>query len=135
MTIKDAFINTLDRHSVNSEMQGILWGEIELHYNESDRYYHNLSHINHIWSLLGSHTEVEDPETVLFSTIYHDIIYEVSQNDNEEKSAKFAANRLNLITWPSEKIEKCRQQILATKNHSLSTNNDTNLFIDADLAI
>jgi predicted metal-dependent HD superfamily phosphohydrolase len=56
-------------------------------------------------------------------------------SDNEERSAAFAEQHLNRINYPTQKIERCRQHILATKTHDLTQDNDTNLFTDADLCI
>lgn len=78
---------------------------------------------------------IADWDTIIFSLVYHDIIYKATAKDNEDKSADIAVTRLNEINYPKEKILLCRQQILATKSHEISGNNDTNLFTDSDLAI
>ncbi|MCZ8215068.1 MAG: hypothetical protein O9262_02465, partial [Cyclobacteriaceae bacterium] len=39
------------------------------------------------------------------------------------------------LAVPAQIIELCQEQILATKSHSKSSNNDTNYFTDADLSI
>ena len=78
---------------------------------------------------------LENWDTVLFSLYYHDIIYNPLKTTNEEKSAAFAENRMQLIGVPQMTIENCVRQILATKKHLLSADNDTNIFIDADLSI
>ena len=74
-------------------------------------------------------------KAVLFSLYYHDIIYNPLKTTNEEKSAAFAENRMQMIGVPQMTIENCVRQILATKKHLLSIDNDTNIFIDADLSI
>ncbi|WP_235594451.1 hypothetical protein [Leptospira noguchii] len=66
---------------------------------------------------------------------YHDVIYDVSKNDNEEKSASLAEKRLHSISFHEKKISNCKSQILATKAHLQSNDPDTNLFTDADLSI
>ena len=43
--------------------------------------------------------------------------------------------RLFEIDYPAEKIAKCANMILATKQHERSEDNDTNILIDTDLAI
>lgn len=62
-------------------------------------------------------------------------IYDSTKSDNEEQSAELAEKHMNELSVPSERIEKCVQQIIATKSHEVSENNDTNLFTDADLSI
>jgi predicted metal-dependent HD superfamily phosphohydrolase len=71
----------------------------------------------------------------LFSLFYHDIIYNTTAKDNEEKSADTAAKVLKSIGYPEEKIIACQKQILATKSHIATGDNDTDLFTDADLSI
>ncbi|EMO54721.1 hypothetical protein LEP1GSC172_3612 [Leptospira noguchii] len=65
----------------------------------------------------------------------YNVIYDVSKNDNEEKSASLAEKRLHSISFPEKKISNCKSQILATKAHLQSNDPDTNLFTDADLSI
>src|SRR6266542_2634420 len=45
------------------------------------------------------------------------------------------SNRLNSIGVSVDKINKCEEQILATKTHEDTNDYDTNLFTDADLSI
>jgi len=78
---------------------------------------------------------IADWDTLLFSVFYHDIIYNVLKSNNEEKSADLAVKRLSAINFPKDKINTCREQIIATKSHLASINKDTNLFTDADLSI
>lgn len=115
-----------------------LWLQIETAYTEPGRFYHDLSHLEHLYRELEQ-LHFSDWPSLLFSLFYHDIIYDVEQHmvmhDNEELSADLAEQHLKSIHFPPEKIKKCKQQILATKKHSLSHDNDTNLFTDADLCI
>jgi predicted metal-dependent HD superfamily phosphohydrolase len=62
-------------------------------------------------------------------------VYNVRRQDNEEKSAELAQQRLQTLHYSSAGIDKCVAQILATKGHTTSPDLDTNLFTDADLAI
>ncbi len=113
-----------------------LWTEIQSHYDKTTRYYHNIYHLNNlIEQLLPIKHKIEDLQTLIFSVAYHDIIYNPLRKDNEEKSAAFAHDRLMQLNISSLKIEKCRSQILATKHHQISSENDTNYFTDADLSI
>jgi len=66
---------------------------------------------------------------------YHDIIYDVKKKNNEEKSAKYLEKVLTEIKVPSHQILNCITIIKATKTHNLSRDNDTNLFLDADISI
>jgi predicted metal-dependent HD superfamily phosphohydrolase len=120
----------------NSPASEKLWSEIEKNYSLPARHYHTLNHLENLYAQLSAvRNEIQDWETVLFALFYHDIIYKVLRKDNEERSAALAVKRLNVIGLDAEKISKCEQIILATKTHTLSNDNDTNLFTDADLSV
>lgn len=111
-------------------------GEIEAAYNNTNRYYHNLAHLENMYAeLLPVKNTVSNWMTLLFSIAYHDFIYDPLKNDNEERSAEMASTTLCRINVPGEIISHCKQQILATKRHITSEDADTNYFTDADLAI
>ena len=68
-----------------------------------------------------------------FSISRHYIQY--TQQNNEQKSAQLAEKRLLEIGLPDALIEKCKQMILATKDHQKNADDDINYFNDADMAI
>lgn len=112
------------------------WTEIKTCYSESNRFYHNIHHLNNfIEQLLPIKDQIEDWTTMIFSIAYHDIIYNTLKQDNEEKSAALADERLTEVMYPAAQKEKCRRQILATKQHTANDDTDTNYFTDADLSI
>ena len=110
--------------------------EIRSNYSKADRYYHTLVHLDKLVNeLLPVKDKIHDWQTLVFSIAYHDIIYNTRKQDNEEKSAELAFQRLTQLRLPAKQIEKCSNQIKATKGHQLSSDSDTNYFTDADLAI
>lgn len=117
-----------------------LWKEIEAAYGDSDRHFHNLAHLQQLYTaLLPVQPLIQDWDCLLLALFYHDIAYDVVQyvleNNNEERSAAIAEKTLTALGYPAEKILRCQQHILATKTHQLTENADTNFFIDADLSI
>jgi predicted metal-dependent HD superfamily phosphohydrolase len=113
-----------------------LWAELELAYTAKGRHYHNLSHVEYMMALaMEFRHHLQDPETVAFSIFYHDFVYMVTRTDNELKSADAARDRLSSLRVPSEKVARCHRQILATKDHQMSSDSDTNYLLDFDLAI
>ncbi|ALM50681.1 hypothetical protein AMR72_04270 [Flavobacterium psychrophilum] len=135
MILKDIFTNLVSKYSQKDIFEK-LWLDVEKHYSLPKRYYHTLQHLENLYTQLESCREqITDLDTVLFSLFYHDIIYKATSKDNEEKSALMAIKVLQEINYPKEKIRLCGEQILATKDHTVSTDNDTNLFTDADLSI
>ena len=134
--LKQTFVNLARRYSADEQIIHDSWSEIADHYSKKDRYYHNLEHLS---NMLGELRDVENRitafEAVLYALYYHDIIYDPSKGDNEEKSAELASQRLLQLNVPSEAIAKCLKLILATKTHSVSDDPDINFFCDADLSI
>lgn len=134
--LKETFLELLTNYAVDDYLKNELWIEIMIHYSEQDRCYHTLEHLENIlMQLLEVKNDIQDWDIVLFSLYYHDIIYSITKSDNEEKSAQLAELRLKQISVSTDKIERCKQCILATQNHNQSIDNDINYFIDADLSI
>lgn len=134
--LKQIFQNLVSKYSTNTELNDKLWLEIEENYTHKKRHYHSLTHLESLLKQLSEiKSQIEDWDTILFSLYYHDIIYNVKSQKNEENSAELAKKRLTEIDYPKNKIQKCFNQIIATKHHQINANNDTNLFTDADLSI
>ncbi len=113
-----------------------LWLEIRTNYSKSNRYYHNLLHLDSVANeLLPVKDQILDWQTIVFSLAYHDVIYKVPGKDNKEKSAALAFDRLTEAGISLEQRMKCKLQILATKSHQASDEPDTNYFTDSDLSI
>ncbi|HKC68639.1 MAG TPA: hypothetical protein VKG26_10435 [Bacteroidia bacterium] len=134
--LKQVFIDLMQKYSDNNIVIEKLWNEIEENYADEKRHYHTLTHLDNLFKqLIEVKAHIEDWDTIICSLFYHDVIYNASKNDNEEKSAEMAKEKLRLLNFPEEKIAKCMLQILATKSHLKNTDNDTNIFTDADLSI
>ncbi|SEW47367.1 Predicted metal-dependent phosphohydrolase, HD superfamily [Chryseobacterium wanjuense] len=136
MELKEIFsqnclLFTKDQHLIEN-----LWSEIEQKYSEKSRYYHNLEHLENMFSELDAVKDrLENYSFISFSVFYHDVIYDASSKSNEEKSAEFAKIRLEKLHVDSESVKKISEQIIATKTHQKSEDNDTNYLLDADLSI
>lgn len=134
--LTDLFLHLVNKYSNNNELATNLWLEIFTRYSEPKRHYHTITHLENIINDLNEvKGYIEDWDTTLFAVFYHDIIYKASSSTNEADSAKLAMQKLSEIGYPSEKIAKCSNMILATKTHERSEDNDTNYLTDADLAI
>jgi len=113
-----------------------LWQEIVQCYTAAGRYYHTLHHVGYMLGKACEHQDkLSDRDTLLFSVFYHDIVYDPQRQDNEERSAVMAQDRLQQLGMPTGKIAKCREQIRATKSHQAGSESDTNYLLDFDLAV
>jgi len=113
-----------------------MWIDIEKAHQEKKRYYHNLTHLENLFTELSLvQDQINDWETVSFAVFYHDVVYKVQRKDNEERSADWAVKDLDALSYPSAKVKRCKSHIIATKSHEVTEDNDANLFTDADLSI
>lgn len=134
--LTDTFLHLVKQYSSDHELANNMWLEIFTKYSDPKRHYHTIEHLEAmIAELKEAKSKIEDWDTILFAVFYHDIIYKASSNSNEEDSAKLAMQRLSEIKYPAEKIAKCAQLIMSTKNHQFSEDADTNWLTDVDLAI
>jgi predicted metal-dependent HD superfamily phosphohydrolase len=134
--LKETFIELLTNYTDNDRLTNELWAEIEKNYSSKKRHYHTLQHLDSLlMQLTDIKGEIQDWNTILFTLYYHDLVYNSLKSNNEEKSAELAEKRMKQISVPIDKIERCKNQILATKSHIKSTDSDTNYFTDADLSV
>jgi len=134
--LKEIFIELSTKYTDNKSLINDLWSEVEQNYSHKKRHYHTLLHLENIIHQLNDVKEkIENWDTLLFAVFYHDIVYNTLNSDNEEQSAALAESRMKQINVPSQLIDTCKAQILATKKHLDNANSDTNYFIDADLSI
>ncbi|KMQ69305.1 hypothetical protein ACM39_04240 [Chryseobacterium sp. FH2] len=136
MNLKERFQQNCLQYIQDQNLIKSLWLEIENKYSEKSRHYHSLDHLENMFSELD---EVKDQilnfTNISFSVFYHDIIYNASSKSNEEKSAHFVKEILQKLNFNRSDIEEIYTQILATKTHQKSENNDINYLLDADLSI
>jgi predicted metal-dependent HD superfamily phosphohydrolase len=111
-------------------MQQLLdkWG-IKLDYNillsmwnESHRHYHNQNHLLNLIEEINnmkSNLDERQYEKLILSALFHDIVYDPSRSDNEERSAEFFINSCSDKSNPD--ILEIKQIILDTKTHEGKT--------------
>ncbi|BAP30443.1 uncharacterized protein CHSO_1406 [Chryseobacterium sp. StRB126] len=136
MNLKDQFEQLCLPFTKDLSLIDSLWKEIDTKYAEKGRHYHNLLHLKNMFTELENvKSSLSDFTTVSFSVFYHDIIYNATSKSNEENSALKAAERLTELGLHQSDITIISDQILATKLHQESENQDTNYLLDADLSI
>lgn len=136
MSLKENFTNLCLQFNEDHIFIGNLWTEIEKKYSEKGRHYHNLIHLENIFSELELvKDKIRNFNTISFSVFYHDVIYDPTSKLNEEKSAEFAESRLQKLGLSKTDLAEISEQILATKSHQKSPNNDINYLLDADLSV
>lgn len=124
--------------SVASAFAEEAWQDVVFRYGENGRYYHTLTHVDHVLEVAESVREqIDDWTAVQLAVWFHDIVYNPQAEDNEEKSALYAWQLLQKWQLSSDVIYKVSNLILATKAHISDDQTDLDCLtlLDADLAI
>lgn len=133
------WLQLTSKYSHDEDFIMSLLSEIELAYNSPQRHYHNLSHVMSLLSLSAEFSErLHDQEIVDFAIFYHDVVYDVSLSDNEERSAAIAQDRLITLKMLPENIDRIVQYINASKSHRVEDfprDGDLAWFLDFDMGI
>lgn len=133
--LKEEFLETLKQLSIPVLQIEKYWLEIEKSYSAKGRYYHNLSHLQQLLKELKPiQSQFKQWDVILFAILYHDFVYNVIKNNNEEESARYATKKLKEFNYPHDLTLLCSNLILATKKHEPG-DSEQNLFTDADLSM
>lgn len=136
MILKEKFFQICLQFTKDEILIENLWTEIEKKYSEKSRHYHNLKHLENMFSELEFvKDKIFNFSNLSFSVFYHDVIYDATSKLNEEKSAEFAKLKLQKLGLNETDLAEISEQILATKSHQKAENNDINYLLDADLSI
>jgi predicted metal-dependent HD superfamily phosphohydrolase len=106
-------------------------------YREPSRSYHDLGHLeNVLTAVISLRAEAADIEAVQLAAWFHDAVYDVHSQDNEEQSARLAEGTLTTAGLvPTLVAEVCRL-VRLTESHDPGPD-DANgaVLCDADLAV
>ena len=110
-------------------------------YTAPGRHYHDLRHIEALLGLADSCAgEIADFDAVEAAIWFHDAVYDTRREDNEERSAALAEERLEGMA-SEERIGRIAAMIRATAGHGMpdfadaGSRHDCALFLDMDLSI
>lgn len=106
-------------------------------YDEPHRHYHDQRHLSEVVAgvaLLAEHTR--DLSVVMLAAWWHDAIYLVGVDDNEEASARLAT--ATLASWDADpdRVLRVGDLVRCTREHDPAPHDvDAQVLCDADLAI
>jgi len=129
--LEKRFKKLCQNYTNDNKLIAQLWKEIVEEHSQPMRAYHTLTHLEEIFKALEAYALTP---LLAFATFYHDIVYDVLQDDNEKRSADLAQKRLEQLNVPQKLTQKVAQLILETQTHYASSKKNQ-LFLDADLAI
>lgn len=126
--------------SLGEEISAKMYAQITQRYLETHRYYHNLEHLQELFTLADENSDLIEEKVLLELAIwYHDVIYSVwFPAKNEKKSADFALQHSEVLDLPKESKARLYSWIVGTKAHTLTEEHNTltgRLFMDFDMAI
>ncbi len=114
----------------------VLFEQLIQAYSATDRFYHNLMHIDNCISIFDQTKFLAAyPEEVELAIWFHDAVYDTRRDDNEQKSAEWAekvASRSGLCSSVAERVSGL---ILATRHGAEVWDTDAQLMVDVDLSI
>lgn len=112
--------------------------DLKRRYAEPHRHYHTWQHVESVVCCLlrpeFSELLSSNRQALILAAFYHDAVYDATRNDNEERSAILARQKLASIV-DVQVLGTCESYIRATKAHALSGDPCLALLLDADLAI
>lgn len=124
------------RYTADDALVKSAYGQLVAAYGSEGRYYHTLTHIRNMISSAFTHEAlIQDKDAFLFAIFFHDIVYDATAKDNEEKSARAAVDFLQKINFWEEELVTVAQMILATKTHTPGDMPDTAMLLDIDLEV
>lgn len=123
--------------SVESALGQKVFFDLVNAYSSIDRSYHNLRHVHQVLETIETLRSLSlDFSAIQLAAWFHDVIYNTTAQDSEEKSAEYAESILISLKIPPPTIARVKNLILTTKTHQApSTDIDSHILLDADLAI
>lgn len=116
-----------------------LMSELTMAYTAPGRFFHNLDHIQaclaELEDALQNGASVEDPDAVRFAIWFHDVVYDGTRNDNEERSADAAREAALRLGHPVDFADRVHRLVLVTKHSDAypTLAPDEELLCDIDL--
>ncbi len=105
-------------------------------YSQPQRHYHNLDHIAECLAEFESARHLAGhPVAVELAIWYHDAIYDPRAQDNEERSAELAKQRIAEAGGKPGLCNAVATLVLATQTHDPRLHPDAPVLVDVDLSI
>lgn len=126
-TLKNRWLRFCDDAGLDGRVQ---WLELSAAFGDPARDYHNMDHIADCLVRFDEHAHFSlDPVAVEFAIWFHDIVYDPSASDNEERSAVVAVEFLAAATHGNVVADLIR----ATRHDGQPGTPDAALLCDIDL--
>ena len=112
--------------------------EVVGRHRAAHRRYHGVRHVT--WIVrhvreLAAIVPVSDKGAVIAAAFFHDAVYDVAADDNEERSATLAERVLRGLGWSADRCSRVAKLVRATAGHEPTEDPDKAVLLDADLAV
>lgn len=106
-------------------------------YAEPARHYHDLVHLRAVLDTVAALAyEAAEPMLVRLAAWFHDAVYDVHRQDNEEQSAQLAESTLRLAGLTSDQVAEVARLVRLTASHDpAAADSNGAVLCDADLSI
>jgi len=134
--LEDRFFQLWDRclSSGATSNAAEVWPRVADRYSESHRHYHGLNHLAHCLEQFDLAKElIDNPDAVEMAIVFHDVINDPGNKNNEKESAEYFEQVSNGKFDP-QFIQLVVDMILVTTHCSAPSNGDQQFICDIDLA-
>lgn len=113
-----------------------LYTELVERYSDRARSYHTLQHLEECFARLDeARSAAEQIHEIELALWFHDAIYDVRRQDNEERSALWARDVVLGAGVSVDVADRIQALIMVTKHDGVPAAADEKLMVDVDLAI
>ena len=104
-------------------------------WSEPQRHYHTLLHLRECLATAEAARQcARRPAEIAHALWFHDAVYDPTRTDNEQRSADWARASIAAAGLDSALGDRIHAMVMATRHDVLSSDPDTQLLVDADLA-
>lgn len=160
LALERRWLSLAERLGVDDELAAQWWGTLFARYSEDHRAYHTHAHLDSMFQLFDEfESELQDGDAVSLAVFFHDIVYDPTRGDNEERSAdifqQFASESLGIVkedagqasggvcTLTEARAQAVHGMIILTKNHATEAHQipgqvgagDEHFLLDFDMAV
>jgi predicted metal-dependent HD superfamily phosphohydrolase len=105
-------------------------------YSEPHRKYHTMQHLDECFDKLQEiRAAAVHPNEIELALWFHDAIYDVKRQDNEERSANWACSTALAAGLSISIAERVHALVMATRHDAMPNHVDEQILVDVDLSI
>jgi predicted metal-dependent HD superfamily phosphohydrolase len=133
----DDDLTLLERWSLLLPHRPDLGTDLVARYADPARHYHDVRHLRDVLDRIALLADGSDePRAVVLAAWYHDAVYEVRADDNEERSAQLAEQALSEAGEGTAVVREVARLVRLTASHHVAPGDRNGAVLcDADLAV